>query len=837
MEYMDEGLLNWARLYEEAQFASRVYNYISFLRSKNLPLAATDDFKEPIREMIEKEYGRITVDDLKRYKDIVKDVIIRGDYGRYDSIFPQEDLEDWVYEWDNMYSLLFGTKSGDDLNSILETHDQIRRKYQEFLARKTAEVNHWHYMYQLSKKDLTEPQNLEEFINPTAIGNLFRESFVENRVYKKQTKKKKKHPFLRKIAAAAAAFMMVGSTIAAINYAANNFNHNQISVARATDYEATQEWAKYIFHMDPNNSTQMHFVNVTLGLESDPNVIFNGVFAEELHNQSMAENLSALVNNYTYFFDNASGGGHWFAKEVAAGAINDTMLKTAMRIYALHPELLDDMDYLFLLSQTKNFQDGLNDTDKQVLANEVAAWENLQPFEKRFLLMFPVNATSYIKTPGDLLYSLFTYYANQWGIDPSNATQAKILLAYDAVFDGYYALKHVANGQSEAQFLDDYILKQAPAIGIDYLKLIAGMKTGAVGIAMKINPTHQQYIFGVFKDSKSTEALNGAQYEKAFIWLNETPRGYPNAYADARAFWNEQNLNETAIYLAGKMNKVGDNSAYNPIANIFSWIAGRLSNNSGEDDPGPRSFNDLYMIYYLNLTDGTKMNADCSSIAPLVDYLIKAQNYLFVRKNNTLTTDPHDPDVIGPLVSLGVSTETHVDNIALGWNASAGELGAGNTPTVMSQLGSNPYYYYTFFPTFPRYMVRAKTATANQLYGNIPGELWNPYYNRPSIKMITNNTPLSELQREIFGMMIDHDYNIPYGASWNSENSHPYEKYGLTGSEFPPIYRAIPTDEKVNGVPQVGSEVPEMNWLAAAVAPMVPIVRRIKSRFKKRRNH
>ena len=592
---------------------------------------------------------------------------------------------------------------------------------------------------------------------------------------------------------------------------------------RGTDGQTLQNWSHYVFHLNGTDQNRTNLTKVIFGLQSDPGAIFDGTLAPYFNNQTAAEFLSTLVNNYTGFFDNASGGGHWLLKEIATGAVNGSMINVAYQIYQLHPELYTDMDFLFMLAQTKNFQDGLNATDKQVLANEVATWDHLQPFEKRSLLFFPVNETVYEMSPGDLLYLLETKYAKDWNIDPSNVTQGKILFAYDAVFDGYLSIKPVANADSEFQFLMNYIDAQAPAIGLDYLKLIAGMPSGVLGIMFKIEPVHVQYSNAAY--TRSDNPLAGAQFEKAFTWVNSTPRGYPNAYADARAFWNANDLNSTVVVDS----KIG--TSKDPVGYLFGQIYTSLSNGSSVDDPGPNTFNQLFMKYYLNLTNGVRMDADCSSISPLVWYLINSQNYVFVLKNSTLTKNPHDPNVIGPFVVSGVVVKSHIGNNELDYNTTTHTFGLGNTPTVMDQIAQDPTEYHMIFPSYARFLER-KYANDFNTNVNVPGLIYQPYYNRKSIKVISNITPINIIQRETLGEMVDHYYNSAYGWDIINQGGTPFTKYNITGSNFPPIYRGIPTDEKVTGEPQVGSTVPEFsNVFMAAVAPVIYLAFR---RFKRR---
>jgi len=58
----------------------------------------------------------------------------------------------------------------------------------------------------------------------------------------------------------------------------------------------------------------------------------------------------------------------------------------------------------------------------------------------------------------------------------------------------------------------------------------------------------------------------------------------------------------------------------------------------------------------------------------------------------------------------------------------------------------------------------------------------------------------------------------------------PMSKYNLVGSNFPPIYRGIPTDQPTTGSPSV----PELNnVIMAAVAPIIYIGKRIRDRRKR----
>ncbi len=806
--HIDKGLRNYA-LIKKYELMGRVHNWLSYLRSQEIPIISTEDIKDKeTRKAIEHHFGKITLYDIKEYIKEVNDILKTKDYERYAEI--DEMLNDPSIHIDNWKDVWYN--AAENLGFNLEEIEKRNLAYQ--LAH--LERNH-HYLQ--------------------SIGAQISGSFVDSKVYKSQQKRKpsifqKIKPYLKKVAAAVAASLVVGGAIAVATYQNITPVNQSYDGVRATDLEALQNWTTYVFHMDPNNQTQMNFTEVVFGLKSDPNVIFNGTLAPYLHNQTMATDLSQLVNNYTYMNDNGTGGGHWLVKEIAAGAVNGTMLPTALKIYALHPELLHDMDYLFMLAQTKNFQDGINATDAQILANEVAAYMNLTIEEKRALMFFPVNATIYTMTPGDLEYKLFSYYANQWGIDPANVTQAKILLAYTGVFDGYYAIKPVANGANETAFLNNYILKQAPDIGIDYLKFLATLKSGVIGLIYAINPTPYSLVPGIY-DGYGT--LPNAQYEKAFVWLNQTPRGYPNAYADARAFWNANNLNKTAITysITGIPNRVGNTSGADPINNLFNWIYNRLSNGSTADDPGPYAFSDLYMKYYLNLTTGTKMLVDCSGVSPLLWYLTISQPYLFVRYNNTLTNNSNDLNIFAPFKVENVQVYDHMGSYAIGWNASAGDLAFGNSWLVMNQLKYNQYQYISKLPTYPRYMERHKT-TADQIYFNWPGNYWPPKYNRPYIKMITNSTPISPLLKEAIGAMIAGDYNMPY----NITSTDPYSKYLLTGSQFPPIYRDRPVDGNVTGIPQVGATVPELKAMVLAVpTAAIAFGRKLRRLFKKRRNH
>ncbi len=804
--YIDEGLRNYAANVQDYIKAGKVHNWLSYLRSNNLPIMSTEDIKdEKIRETVESIFGRVTLEDIRWYIREVNDVLRTKDYNKYagiDKILNDPAIENWKEVWYN---------AAENLGFNPEEVEKHKLAYQLALL----ERNHRHLQL---------------------MGIQISGSFVDNIVYKPKKEMsllQKIEPSLKKVAAVVAASMVVGGAIAAITSQNISPVSQSYDGVRATDLEALQNWTTYVFHMDPNNQTQMNFTEVVFGLKSDPNVIFNGTFAPYLHNQTVATYLSQLVNNYTYINDNSTGGGHWLVKEIAAGAINGTMLPTALKIYALHPELLHDMDYLFMLAQTRNFQDGINATDAQILANEVAAYMNLTIEEKRALMFFPVNATVYTMTPGDLEYKLFSYYANQWGIDPSNVTQAKILLAYTGVFDGYYAIKPVANGANETLFLNNYILQQAPDIGINYLKFLATLRSGVIGLTYAINPIPYSYVFGIYLNSQNVDALQGAQYEKAFIWLNQTPRGYPNAYADARAFWNANGLNATVKQYVGYTSSVGGKIA-NPIDSLFDWINNRLSNGSTADDPGPKSFNELYMKYYINLTTGTKMLVDCSGISPLVWYLTISQPYLFVRYNNTLTNNSNDLNIMGPFKVENVQVYDHMGSYAIGWNASANDLALGNSLRVMNQLKYNQYLYTSKLPTYPRYMERDKTPNSDRIYFNWPGYVYKPWYDRPYIKMITNSTPISPLLKEAIGAMIDNDYNSIYGWA----KTDPYSKYLLTGSQFPPIYRDRPVDGNVTGIPQVGTTVPELKAMVLAVpTAVIAFGRKLRRIFKKRRNH
>ena len=155
----------------------------------------------------------------------------------------------------------------------------------------------------------------------------------------------------------------------------------------------------------------------------------------------------------------------------------------------------------------------------------------------------------------------------------------------------------------------------------------------------------------------------------------------------------------------------------------------------------------------------------------------------------------------------------HLGSYAIGWNGTLKELGFGNSGKVIGITGGYPYTYETFVPTYPRYMER-KLSSADQLYINVPGLSYPPIYNRPNMKMITNITSISEIARENIGAMIDNDYNVPYGAV----DSPPYHKFYLTGNQFNPIYRAIPSEDRVTGEPSV----PEFDILF--LFSLIPVV-------------
>ncbi|MBT4248046.1 hypothetical protein HOD83_00445, partial [Candidatus Woesearchaeota archaeon] len=325
-------------------------------------------------------------------------------------------------------------------------------------------------------------------------------------------------------------------------------------------------------------------------------------------------------------------------------------IQTVNKLYEAFPELANlDYNYTLMLTESNYIQNKESISGDSVVRDMINGFSNLNNLELR--VRSPTIRNIKATDSGDTYTFCYTTFADEVGLDTSNATDARICEAFSAWYDGVF------NDDDEVNdtWIKEYMIDQAKAIGVSHLRELSRQKDGLIYLGYGIAPIIQGASNS--KYSFSEIAIPAEQYQRG------------------RDLWDHLELDDVVL---GKS-----------IADASSDAQARIAEHATGDLNAKASKNWTNLEEWLdNLEAGNKPAGDCNKYSETFSYLLQCQNDKYISAKGKINNEgdgvPYKAPAIFVYEHAGVVTP---------WHNETGVFGLQSDVTVNIQLSQDTSDY------------------------------------------------------------------------------------------------------------------------------------------------